>query len=448
MADLTVAPPAPSLLEAYQAVFPTSRALYERALALFPNGVTHDGRFLRPFPIYVDRASGSRKWDVDGHPLIDYWMGHGALLLGHSRTEVVQAVASQAARGTHYGACHELEIEWAEWVTRLVPCAERVRFVSSGTEATLMALRLARTFTGKQKVIKFRGHYHGWHDNLMDGTGPAKDRPLPGVLREVFDTLISLPPGDANLVEDRLKRDEEIACLIVEPTGELFGGTPLGGEFLTALRWLTERHGVVFIMDEVVTGFRCAPGGAQAHYGIKPDLCTLAKILAGGLPGGAVAGRKDILDLLEIRPDAAWQTTKKMPHYGTFNASPLSAAAGVAALKVVAAGQDIARANEMAALLRDRLARVLDAHGLHTWRVFGQFSGVKLSSSQNPAQSRRGDLDLIYALRGGMLLNGVDLPGVDGLTSSAHTADDVEQTAAAFDATLTMLMHEGILART
>lgn len=434
-----------SLEDAYRSAFPSSRHLYERAAERFPNGVTHDGRYMRPFPVYIERAAGSHKWDIDGHDIIDYWMGHGALLLGHGRPEVVQAVTDQASKGTHYGACHALEIEWADLVTELVPCAERVRFVASGTEATMMAIRLARTFTGRRKVIRFRGHYHGWHDLVMDGIGPGHERPLPGVLPEVFGSLISLPPNDLNLVEDHLKRDPDVAGLILEPTGELFGGTPLDEGFLAGLRALTEQYGVVFIMDEVVTGFRCAPGGAQQYYGVTPDLCTLAKILAGGLPGGGVAGRREIIDLLEIRPDLDWQMTKKMPHYGTFNANPLSAVAGIATLKIVARGEDIARANERAAQLRSRLAQVVDAHHLDTWRVYGQSSGVKISYSQDPSLARRGNLDLIHPLRQGWLLHGVDMIGVDGLTSSAHTAEDIEQTAAAFDATLTMLGQEGRL---
>lgn len=432
------------LEEAYRNAFPTSLTLYERALARFPNGVTHDGRYMRPFPIYIDRAAGSHKWDADGHDLIDYWMGHGALLLGHGRPEVVKAIAEQVGRGTHYGACHELEIQWADLVTRLVPCAERVRFVASGTEATLMAIRLARTFTGRRKIIKFKGHYHGWHDNVMDGVGPSQERPLPGVLPAVFETLISLPSNDLNRVEETLKNDPDVACLILEPTGELFGGTPLDPELLPGLRRLTEQFGVVFIMDEVVTGFRCSPGGAQQYYGITPDLCTLAKILAGGLQGGAVAGRREIMELLEIRPDIEWQMTRKMPHYGTFNANPLSAAAGVATLHIVERGEDIARANELATRLRGQLTQVLAARKMDTWRIYGSFSGVKISYSQDRSLARRGNLKLIHALRQGFLLNGVDMVGVDGLTSSVHTVGDIERTATAFDATLTMLRREGL----
>jgi glutamate-1-semialdehyde 2,1-aminomutase len=165
-----------SLAERYATEFPRSRQLHERALAVFPHGVTHDSRRLEPFPVYVDRASGSHKWTVEGKELVDYWSGHGALLLGHSHPAVVEAVQRQMTRGTHPGACHEKEIEWGELVKRLVPSAETVRFTSSGTEATLMALRLARIFTGRPKVMKFAGHFHGWHDFVI----PAADAPYDG----------------------------------------------------------------------------------------------------------------------------------------------------------------------------------------------------------------------------------------------------------------------------
>src|SRR6516162_8318875 len=153
-----------SSLERFEAEFANSRKLFEQAKPVFPNGVTHDLRYLEPFPVYIDRAAGAHKWDVDGDELIDYWSGHGALLLGHSHPDVVAAVQRQMGRATHPGGCHELEIEWGQWVQRLVPSAERVRFVSSGTEATLMALRLVRIHTGRPCVLKFAGHFHGWND--------------------------------------------------------------------------------------------------------------------------------------------------------------------------------------------------------------------------------------------------------------------------------------------
>ena len=200
-----------SLTERYAAAFPRSRRLHEQARGLFPDGVTHDLRHLEPFPVYLDRAQGARKWDVDGHELIDYWAGHGALLLGHGHPAVVAAVRRQMERGTHPGGCHEGEVEWGRWVQRLVPSAERVRFVSSGTEATLMALRLARLFTGRPRVLKFAGHFHGWHDFLVhQADAPFDGRPTPGVPPEVARETVVVPPNDIGLVERTLRDDPSI----------------------------------------------------------------------------------------------------------------------------------------------------------------------------------------------------------------------------------------------
>ncbi len=168
----------PKLADAYAESLPASRALYERAQEVFPDGVTHDNRRMQPFPIYVERAEGAHKWDVDGNRYIDYWMGHGALLHGHNPPHIRDAVSEAVLKGSHYGASHGPEVEWGEWVQRLVPCAERVRFTASGTEATHMALRLARAFTGRKRVVKFAGHFHGWHEGLEIGVrAPTRMRP-------------------------------------------------------------------------------------------------------------------------------------------------------------------------------------------------------------------------------------------------------------------------------
>src|SRR5215470_555758 len=328
--------PSSKLQDRYTDALPASRALYERARRLFPDAVTHDNRRMQPFPLYVDRAEGAYKWDVDGRRYVDYWMGHGALLLGHNPRPVVDAVREQALHGTHYGACHPKEVEWGEWVHRLVPSAERVRFTASGTEATHMAVRLARAFTGKKHVVKFAGHFHGWHEGLEIGVrAPYEAEPEAGQLAEVVELVSVLPPSDIVAVRERLA-DGDVAALIVEPTGGHFGSVPMPASFVRALRTETQRAGALLIFDEVVTGFRVAPGGAQQLLGVKPDLTTLAKILAGGLPGGAVVGREDVLAYLATRPGA-----QKIAHHGTFNANPLTAAAGVAMLAAVADGEAI-----------------------------------------------------------------------------------------------------------
>ena len=449
-----------SLDDRYTTAFLGSRKRFEEAKQIFPDGVTHDLRSLEPFPIYIDRQQGARKWDIDGNEFIDYWAGHGSMLLGHSDPEVVAAVRKQMERSTHAGGCHEGEIEWGRWVQKLVPSAEKVRFVGSGTEATLMAIRLARMYTGRPKVLKFAGHFHGWHDAVMPAAyAPYTTADVPGIPQDVAGHTVVLPPNRLDLLEQTLKQDAQIGVVILEPTGGHWGAVPIRGEFLKSLRALTSKHGQLLIFDEVITGFRVAPGGAQAFYGITPDMTTLAKIVAGGLPGGCLAGRADLLDQIRARPGKP-----KMKHPGTFNANPLSAAAGIATLKRVATGVPVTAANESARTLRNRLNRLF-AEQDWPWLAYIDFSMFRLlpkytgpragnaSTDNNGLIPYDGDLDkldgphngtLTAAFRKGMLLNGVDIPGLGGWLTAVHSPADIEKTVTAVQATLEMLRDEGI----
>ncbi|HVC92454.1 MAG TPA: aspartate aminotransferase family protein [Pirellulales bacterium] len=447
------------IVAAYRRRTPNSAKLAERAADVFPGGVTHDGRMLQPYPIYVERAAGSRKWDVDGHEYVDYMGGHGALLLGHNHPAVVAAVEPQLRLGTHYGSSHELEVRWGEMVRQLLPSAERVRFTSSGTEATMMALRLARAFTGAPKVMRFQGHFHGWHDHAAFGVSSHFDgTPTPGVLDDVARQVVLAPPGDVAATRDLLDRHGDIAAVIIEPTGASWGQVPVLKEFLVALRELTAERGVLLIFDEVISGFRCSPGGAQGVYGIRPDLTTLAKILAGGFPGGAVVGRKDILDALD--PEAAAASGReKVPHQGTFNANPISAAAGVATLGIVADSDVCQRASDYAARLREELARVLRDERV-PWAVYGTFSGFHIFTNPKHLSITAADIEagrcdyrvlktavpssLSTKLRLGMLLHGVEIfSWLGGPTSAVHGPEDLEITVNAFRQTLRLLRAEG-----
>jgi glutamate-1-semialdehyde 2,1-aminomutase len=445
-----------NLTQRYQAAFPNSQRLYQQAGALFPNGVTHDSRYLEPFPVYVERAAGAYKYDVDGHELIDYWSGHGAILLGHSHPEVTAAAQRQLSLATHPGACHKLEIEWGQWVRRLVPSAQKVRFVASGTEATLMALRLARIYTRRRRVLKFAGHFHGWNDLLIPGADAPYDGPaLPGIPGEVAANTVIVLPNDLPALEQALNNDPEIGCVILEPTGGHFGAVPIRGEFLKALRELTAQHDQLLIFDEVISGFRVHPGGAQGYYGVLPDLTTLAKILAGGLPGGCVAGRADVMSALEFRPGKP-----KMKHPGTFNANPLSAAAGATTLRLVAGGEPCRKASATACSLRKQLNNMFSDRRV-PWVAYGEFSGFKLLPAyEGPRPDRDGfipyggDLNkldgaqertLLHAFRRGMLLHGVDLMGFSGLVTTAHTEHDVAATVSAVSGTLDLLRFDGLI---
>jgi len=265
------------IIAAYRAATPGSAADAEKAARLFPSGITHDSRYIEPYGLYITRAQGPRKWDADGNCYVDYFGGHGALLLGHCHPKVVQAVHDQIERGTHFGASHEIEVAWAEWILKLVPSAERVRFTSSGTEATLMALRLARAFTGKSKIIRFKHHFHGWHDHMTSGYASHFDgTPTTGVLSGVAGKVVLADQNDAPGLARLLEQHDDIAAAIIEPTGAHGAQLPIDPKFLRALRELTRQHGVLLIFDEVVTGLRDSPGGAQAVFGIQPDLTALA----------------------------------------------------------------------------------------------------------------------------------------------------------------------------
>jgi len=271
-----------NLIKEYKRTHPGSRKLHERAVKVFAaNGATHQSRILNPFRPYITHAKGSRKWDVDGNEYIDFVMGHGALILGHSHPAIVQAVQEQMAKGVHYGENHELEVEWAELIKSMMPMAERVEFCSCGQEANMMAIRLSRTFTGRRKVLRFEENYHGWADELVH-EGSA------GV---VADEVNIIPFNNLNRVERELAK-KEYAILLTEGGGaHMDGQVPIDVDFVRALPDLAHKYGTIWVLDEVVTGFRDAPGGWQSMVDVKPDLTTLGKCVGGGLPVGVVAGR-------------------------------------------------------------------------------------------------------------------------------------------------------------
>lgn len=440
-----------TVLERYIAEHPNSAARHAEARRLFPDGVTHASRRSSVFPLYVTHAQGSRKWDVDGHEIIDYVMGHGALLLGHAHPAIVAAVQDQIVKGTHYGASQDLELKWGALVQQLVPSAERVRFVNSGTEADMLAVRIARAYTGKNKIIKFEGHFHGWSDgfqsSVMTSAGPMHPAGIPA---NVLSNVIVLPPNDIARVESVLRQDADVAAVILEPTGASMGKFPVYPQFLKELREVTQRYGVILIFDEVVTGFRLSPGGAQARFGVVPDLTALAKILAGGLPGGAVAGRADLLHLLEAEDDSG----PRIGHPGTFNANPLSAASGTACLSLIATGEENRKADEAGRRLREGMNEVLARHHIPGC-VTGTSSILHLRLGQ-PCSEQCGDRE--WCVRPWMssqhvqdmtklALNnaGLDALGATWLVSSAHSPQDVEETLARFEEAVLALRRDEIV---
>jgi glutamate-1-semialdehyde 2,1-aminomutase len=430
-----------STLAEYARANPRSQAAHERALTLFPSGITHDVRRQDPFPLTFRRGEGAYKWDADGHRIVDYVMGHGSLVAGHSHPDVVEAVRRQAGLGQHLGGSSEIEADWAERIIRLVPCAERVRFTSSGTEATLLALRVARGFTGRNRVLKLAGHFHGWHDDASPGVSLPVDPEAPKGSPPNPDLTV-VDPFAGGALERELERGD-VACVILEPTGAAWGAVPLAPERVASIAAAARAAGSLVVFDEVVTGFRWSPGGAQAVIGVTPDLTALAKVAAGGLPGGALTGRAEVMDVLAFRDGE-----RKVEHPGTHNAHPLSAAAGIATLDLLADGSGLARTSAVAEQLRTSLCTAFEQRSTPGY-AYGQASTFCLifgERSDDPVTLKAGvQGQLGSALQCAMVLEGVHLFHGCGLLSIAHGDGEVELTARAFARSLERLQDEGLI---
>ena len=442
---------------------PKSMQLYERASNALGGRVGHDLRHFSPVPLYVKRGQGGRKWDVDDNEYIDFLMGNGALLMGHAPALVTEAIAQVLDQGTHFGNDHPLHIDWAELVQQLVPCAERVRFVNSGTEATLLALRLARAFTSRHRILRFEGHFHGWHDSVIHGFQPPFDAEGSlGVPPDARDHAVSIPDNNLTLVEEALDRETDIGAVILEPSGASWGRVALDLDFLQGLRDLTRRRDIVLIFDEVVTGFRFSPGGAQGLYGIIPDLCSLAKILTGGTPGGAVAGRADIMALMDMSGDPQRDRFQRVWHLGTFNAAPICAAAGIAVLKEVATGAPIDRANALTQKLHAAWEEVLERHAIagyvygpsSTFHVYFETDPERCGSASSRSDLHTNDANKLKGMPGNLIseyqrhlrFHGVDnMSSTGGVLSSAHTDEDVDEATEVFEKTVLSLRDMGLI---
>ena len=392
----------------------TAAELAGRAARVLPGGATHAARSYSP-PIYVVRSSGSRKWLVDGRELVDYTMGHGALLLGHGHPAVTEAVCAQARLGTHYGAGHPLEVEWAERIVSMVASVDEVRFTSSGTEAAMLALRVARAATGRDVVVKLEEHFHGWSDAMSVDLFEGSPRAAPGVASRQVETTRVIPSGDVEALQEALAT-HDVAAVIFEASGAHYGRITLPEGYAAAVREECDRTGTLMVVDEVVTGFRVAPGGMQELLGVRPDISVFGKVMAGGLPGGAVGGRRRLMDLLATR----------IAHPGTFNANPLTASAGIATLRICADGKPQERATAAAERLEAGWRSVLSRRGI-PGRVWRLRSIVHLELDDPVRQA---------ALSGSLREHGVDLLRTSGFCSAVHTDADIELTVQALDAAL------------
>lgn len=324
------------LERAYVAKHPTSKQLFERAQHCFASGVTHDARFARPFPIYIARAQGGKKWDVDGNEYVDYVMGHGTLVLGYGDERVVAAFHEQIPKALHMGSCTELEIEWAELIQQLVPVARNgfVRATACGSEAIALGIRLARCYTRRSKIVIQGGCYHGTSDaTLLAYHGPPYGLyNVQGIPSSVRADVAIVPFNNLPAVEAQLATGD-VACVLLH-CNNLYTKA-----YVEGLRRLTAQYGAVFLMDEVISGFRYAAGGAQEYYGVTPDLATLGKVPGGGAPIGVICGRREILDYFAFK-DEHWNRFIRIAAGGTWNAQPISIVGGIATMKIIQAERD------------------------------------------------------------------------------------------------------------
>jgi glutamate-1-semialdehyde 2,1-aminomutase len=414
-----------------------SRKLFERANRVIPGGVNSPVRAFKAVggnPLFIERAKGSKIYDVDGNAYLDYVLSWGPMILGHSHPSVVKALTSAVERGTSYGAPTGLETELAERIIAAYPSIEKVRMVSSGTEATMSAIRVARGYTGRDSIIKFEGCYHGHADGLLVKAGSGATTfgvpDSPGVPKSYAKNTLTLPFNDRKAFRDMVKREwKSIACVILEPVvGNIGCVLPKPG-FLETLRDETKKYGIVLIFDEVMTGFRVAYGGAQSRYGIRPDMTCLGKVIGGGLPVGAYGGRRDIMSL--VSPEG--------PVYqaGTLSGNPVAMTAGIETLKILSRKGAYEKLERTMERLEEGLHGAARRAGVKTtfYRAGTMFCTYFTDREVTDyATAKTSDTAMFARFFMGMLQRGVSIAPSQfeaGFISLAHTAEDIDRTVRA-----------------
>ena len=444
-----------SYLEQLAERTPRSHELRAEAEQVLAGGVS--GHFKAWQPFYVREAKGSHLTDVDGNDYVDLIMGFGPNFLGHSAPVVIDAVKEAIEHGTSLAIATPLEVELAQTISRLVPSMQQMRFVASGTEATMMALRTARAFTGRSRIARFEGHYHGQHDAaLVSVAHVAGDERRPeavadgaGITQGVLDDIVVLPWNDIDRVAPRVREaTDDLAAVILEPVPfSNIGGEEPDPEFLRALRELTWERGVLLVFDEVITGFRLGLGGAAEHFGVTPDLHCLGKTVGGGFPVGVFGGRRDVMEAVVRTKPGDPHAAETIFQSGTFSGAPPSMAAGLAMLRELERTDAIAVADARAEAIRAGWRGIVAELGLDA-QVTGISSWLGLSFTDRPIRTVRdaltADAARARAFSLGLLLGGVYLtPSHPGFTSAAHTEADVEHVLEASAQVLTQIRKGG-----
>ena len=414
-----------------------SQDLFAKAKQYIPGGVNSPVRSFKSVggvPPFIERGDGSKIYDIDGKEYIDYVSSWGPLILGHAHPEVISAIKEVSEKGTSFGAPTALEVEMAELICEAVPSIDLVRFVNSGTEATMSAIRLARGFTKRDKIIKFDGCYHGHGDNLLiqagSGVATLGVPDSTGVPEDLIKNTISIPYNNIEIVKDVLrKQGKEIACIIVEPIAGNMGVIPPENGFLEELRKLTEDYGIVLIFDEVITGFRVSFGGAQKLYGVMPDLTCLGKIVGGGLPVGAYGGKKEIMK--EIAPlGPVYQA-------GTLSGNPLAITAGLTTLKILSRKDIYDKLEKNAKILCEGMKENAKKTGVPAYftrigSIFCMFfTGKKVIDYES---AKKSDTERFKKYFHSMLEQGINIAPSQfeaGFLSTAHSVLDIEKTLSA-----------------
>jgi glutamate-1-semialdehyde 2,1-aminomutase len=428
--------------EAYRELTRGSYEAWRRGAARIPGGVTSNVRFFPPYPIFMDRAAGSKIFDVDGREYIDYCLAFGPLIAGHGHPRIMEAIRAELDRaGTViFGACSTLEVLLAERLSRLLPSAEMVRFTNSGTEATMHAIRLARGATGRTRLVKFEGHYHGGHDSVLvglDGSTPARAA-NDGIPPATFDATLVLPFNDVAALRDGLESADDVAAVIIEPVARGAIGSDV--TFLRELRTITERKGIVLIFDEVVAWPRVSLGGAQGWLGVTPDLTALGKAIGGGLPMGAVAGRRELMSAFAPRASRPVNAGPYVFHGGTYNGTTIALAAGLALLDLLEEPGVYSEFMKKGEWIRSGLRDLLARRGI-TAQVIGHGAAFDIYFSERPIRSLRevwqSDLARREELDYRLFEQGIyNSPLHRFHVSLAHTEDDLTRTLSAIDRAL------------